>query len=151
MGSITNSLETKYNIELGILNFLLNLLQVDYVFEIFQLKDIELLKIDENHDDIAIFKCYDMMKKIRLITNVKFKLVSSKNIIANHGKHTWLIDFQLQTFNVRENNSISKELIDEYNEMLYVNRKIKMIDDLIKKQRDDVVMYQLKQIIIFSV
>ena len=77
-GSITNSLKTKYNIELGMLKFLLNLLQVDYVFEIFQLKDIELLKIDENNDDIVIFKYYDMMRKLRLITNVKFKLVSSK-------------------------------------------------------------------------
>ena len=93
-GSITNSLKTKYNIELGMLKFLLNLLQVDYVFEIFQLKDIELLKIDENNDDIVIFKYYDMMRKLRLITNVKFKLVSSKKSIANHGKYSWLNDFQ---------------------------------------------------------
>ena len=61
-GSINHLLQTKYNIELGILNFPLNLLQVDYVFEIFQLKDIKLLKIGENNDDITIFKYYDMMK-----------------------------------------------------------------------------------------
>ena len=80
-GSITNSLKTKYNIELGMLKLLLNLLQVDYVFEIFQLKDIELLKIDENNDDIVIFKYYDMLRKLRLITNVKFKLLSSKKVL----------------------------------------------------------------------
>ena len=47
------------------LTFLLNLLQVDYVFEIFQLKDMKVLKMGENHDDIAIFKYYDMIKNKR--------------------------------------------------------------------------------------
>ena len=51
----------------------------------------------------------------------------------SHGKHNWLNDFQFQTFNVWKNNSISKELIDEYNKKLSVNRKREIIDDLIKK------------------
>ena len=55
--------------------FLLNLLQVDYAFEIFQLKDIELLKMGESNDDIVIYKYYDMMKNKRLTTNAKFELV----------------------------------------------------------------------------
>ena len=55
--------------------FLLNLLQVDYAFEIFQLKDIELLKMGENNDDIVIYKYYDTMKNKRLTTNAKFELV----------------------------------------------------------------------------
>ena len=66
------------------LNFPISLLRVNYVFEIFQLKYIELLKMGENHDDIAIFKYDDMMKIKRITTNAKFGLVSSKQIIINH-------------------------------------------------------------------
>ena len=82
------------------LKFLLNLLQVDYVFDIFQLKDIELLKMGENNDDITICKYYYMMKNKSLTTNAKFELVSRKQIIVNHEKHTWLNDFQFKTFNL---------------------------------------------------
>ena len=59
--SITNLVKTKYITEFGMLNFPLNLLQVNYSFEIYQLKVIKLLKMGKNHGDIAIFKYYDMM------------------------------------------------------------------------------------------
>ena len=104
------------------LKFLLNLLQVNYLFEIFQLKDIYLLKMGENIDDITIHKYYDMMKNIRLTTHVKFELVSPKQIIVKHGKYTWLNNFQFKTFYVWKNDSISNELIDEYN-VVSVNLK----------------------------
>ena len=45
--SINNFSKTKYNNEGGMLKFPLNLLQEKYSFEIFQLKDIQLLKMDE--------------------------------------------------------------------------------------------------------
>ena len=75
-------------------------MQVNYSYEIFQLKFIQLLKIDENIDDIAIHKYYDMMKNIRLITNIKFELVSPKQIIVKYRKYTWLNNFQFKTFYV---------------------------------------------------
>ena len=67
----------------------------------------------------------------------------------NHRKHTWLNDFQFKTFDVWKHNHISKELIDKYKEVLSVNRKRKIIDDVMKKLPDDVVMYQLKKNHIF--
>ena len=82
------------------LKFLLNLLQVNYLFEIFQLKDIQLFKMGENIDNITIHKYYDMMKNIRLITNIKFELVSPKQIIVKYRKYTWLNNFQFKTFYV---------------------------------------------------
>ena len=63
------------------------------------------------------------MKNTRIITNAKFEIVSAKQIIMNHEKYTWLDDFQLKTFNVWNNNSILKELIHAYNEVLSVNKK----------------------------
>ena len=107
-GSITNLVNIEYNIELGMLNFPLNLLQVNYSYKIFQLTFIQLLKIDENIDDIAIHKYYDMMKNTRIITNANFELLSSKKIIVNHGKYTLLNYFQFKTFNVWKHNYISK-------------------------------------------
>ena len=83
-------------------------MQVNYSYEIFQLKFIQLLKIDENIDDIAIHKYYDMMKNTRIVTNANFELLPSKQIIVNHGKYTLLNDFQFKTFNVWKNNYISK-------------------------------------------
>ena len=64
-GSINNSFKTKCNIELGMLTFPLNLSEVDCVFGICQLKDMKVLKMGENHDDIAIFKYIDMIKNKR--------------------------------------------------------------------------------------
>ena len=43
------------------LKFPLNLFQVNYSFEIFQLKDIQLCKIGENINNVAICKYYDMV------------------------------------------------------------------------------------------
>ena len=63
-------------------------LKVNYAFGIFQLRDIELLKIGESHDMIANFRYYIMMNNKRIIINAKFKLVSTKESITNHGKHT---------------------------------------------------------------
>ena len=47
------------------LTFPLNLSEVDCVFGICQLKDMKVLKMGENHDDIAIFKYIDMIKNKR--------------------------------------------------------------------------------------
>ena len=116
-GSTTNLSKTKYNIELRILKFPLNLLQINYSFEIFQLKDIHLLIMDEHINNVAIYKYHGMIQNTRLITNAKFELVYLKTIIVNHGKYIWLNDFQFKTFNVWKNNYISKELVDEYNEV----------------------------------
>ena len=55
------------------LKFPLNLLQVNYLFETFQLKDIQQLKMGD-----AIYTYYDMVQNTRLITNAKFELVSPK-------------------------------------------------------------------------
>ena len=98
------------------MKFPLNLLQVNYLFEIFQLKDIQLLKMDENINDVVIYKYYDMVQNTRLITYAKCELMSPKYIIVNNGKYTWSNYFQFKTFNVWKT-SISKELIFEYNEI----------------------------------
>ena len=70
--------------------------------------------------------------------------MSPKQIIMNNCKNMWLNDIQFQIFNVWKKYSISKELLDEYNEMSSVSRKRKIIDDLMEKLPNGVVMYQLK-------
>ena len=71
------------------------------------IKDIQLWKMGVNINDVVIYKYYDMVQNTKLITNVKFEFMSLKKIIANHGKYTWLNDFQFKRFNVWKNNSIS--------------------------------------------
>ena len=115
-GSITNLSKSNYNNEVGMLKLSLNLLQGNVSFEIFQLKDIQLLKMDENINDVVIYKYYDMVQNTRLITYAKCELMSPKYIIVNNGKYTWSNYFQFKTFNVWKT-SISKELIFEYNEI----------------------------------
>ena len=61
-----------------------------------------------------------------------------------HEKHTLLNDFQFQSFSIWKNNKITKELIDEYNEKSLVNEKQEIIDNLMKKLPDDVMVYQSK-------
>ena len=63
----------------------------------------------------------------------------------NHGKHTRLNNCQSRTFNAWKNNYISKELIDECNEMSSVDRKREMVDDLMKRIPDDVMIYRVKK------
>ena len=65
--------------------------------------------MDENVNDVAIYNFYDMVQNKRIITNAKFELVSLKQIIANHGKYTWLNDYQFKTFDVWKNKYIPKE------------------------------------------
>ena len=62
----------------------------------------------------------------------------------NHGEHTWLNYFQFQSFSIRKDNTITKDLIDEYKETLSENEKRERIDDLMKKIPNDVVVYKLK-------
>ena len=65
--------------------------------------------MDENINDVEIYKYYDMVQNTRLITNTKFELASSKQIIVNHSKcSSWWNDFQFKTFNVWKNNYILK-------------------------------------------
>ena len=54
-------------------------------FEIMKLKDVQLLKMNENVDDITIYKDYDMIQNKRFIINAKFELVLPNQIIINHG------------------------------------------------------------------
>ena len=68
-------------------------MQENIYVEIFHLKDIKLLKMDENVNDVAMYKYNDMVQNERITTNSKFELVSSKHIVVNHGKCTWLNDF----------------------------------------------------------
>ena len=82
------------------LKFPINLLVENTSFEIIQLKDIQLLKINENVDDVAIYKYYDMVQNKRITTNAKFEFVSPKQIITNHGNYSWLNDFQFKSFDV---------------------------------------------------
>ena len=42
--------------------------------------------MDENINDVEIYKYYDMVQNTRLITNTKFELASSKQIIVNYSK-----------------------------------------------------------------
>ena len=60
------------------LKFPINLLVDKTYFEIMRLKDVQLLKMNENIDDVAIYKYYDMIQNKRITTNAKFELVSSK-------------------------------------------------------------------------
>ena len=114
-GSRTNESENEYNIELGMLKFPINLLQENISVVIIQLKEIQLSKMNENINDIAIYKYYDIMQNKRITTNAKFELVSPKTIIVNHGNYSWLNDFQSQSFDVWKNNIMSNELITNYN------------------------------------
>ena len=113
---ITDLSKIKYNIEVGMFKFPLNLLQVNYYFEIFPLQDIQLCNIGKNINGVAIYKYYDMVQNTRLITYARCELMSPKYIIVNNGKYTWSNYFQFKTFNVWKT-SISKELIFEYNEI----------------------------------
>ena len=88
------------------LKFPINLLQENISFEIFQLKDIQLLKMDENVNDVAIYKYYDMVQNKRIKTNSKFELVSQKQIIVNHEKYSLLNGFQFKSFDERTNNTM---------------------------------------------
>ena len=63
-----------------------------------------------------------MMINRRRIINANFELVSPKRIMTNHGNYTWLNEFQFQSSNIWKNNTITKKLIDEYNEKLSVNK-----------------------------
>ena len=65
--------------------------------------------MDGNVNDIAIYKYYDMVQNKRITTNAKFELVSPKQIIVDHGKYTWLNDYQFKTFDVWKNKYIPKE------------------------------------------
>ena len=47
-----------------------------------------------NVNDVVIYKYYDMVQNKRTTMNAKFELVSPKQIIVNHGKYSWLNDFQ---------------------------------------------------------
>ena len=125
--SITNLSNIKYKTEVGKLTFPINLLQANYSFETFQKKDIQLLKMDENVNDVAIYKYYDMVQNTRLITNAKFELVSPGQIIVNHVKYIRLNVYQFKTFDVWKNNYISKELISEYNEVSVHKKNLSMI------------------------
>ena len=86
---LINLSKTEYNTELGKLKFPLHLLQENIYFEIFHLKDIQLLKMDENVNDVAIYKYYDMVQNKRITINAKFELVSPKQFFVNNGKYTW--------------------------------------------------------------
>ena len=64
--------------------------------------------MDENVNDVSIYNYYDIVQNKRITTNVKFELVSPKQIIVNHGRYTWFNDFQFKSFDVWKNNIISK-------------------------------------------
>ena len=63
-----------------------------------------------------------MMINRRRRINANFELVSPKRIMMNYGNYTWLNEFQFQSSNIWKNNTITKNLIDEYNEKLSVNK-----------------------------
>ena len=54
----------------------INLLVERISFEIMKLKDVQLLKMNENIDDVTIYKYYDMIQNKSFIINTKFELVS---------------------------------------------------------------------------
>ena len=66
--------------------------------------------MSKNIDDVAIYKYYDMIQNKIITTNAKFKLVSPKNIIINHGHFSWLNDFQFKSFDVWKNNNMSNNI-----------------------------------------
>ena len=53
------------------LKFPINLLVEKTYFEIVKLKDVQLLKMKEKIDDVAIYNYYDMIQNKRITTNVK--------------------------------------------------------------------------------
>ena len=53
------------------LKFPINLLVEKTYFEIMKLKDVQLLKMKEKIDDVAIYNYYDMIQNKRITTNVK--------------------------------------------------------------------------------
>ena len=87
------------------------------------MNDNQLLKINENIDDVAIYMYYDMVQNKRITTNAKFELVSPKQIIMNHWKYSWLNDFQFKSFDVWKSNIKSNELITKYNDESINNKK----------------------------
>ena len=66
--------------------------------------------MDENVNDVSIYNYYDIVQNKRITTNVKFELVSPKQISVNHEKYTWLNDYQFKIFDEWKNDYISKEL-----------------------------------------
>ena len=60
--SLTNDSKIEYNTKINILKFPSSLLVEGQSFEIIQLKDIQFLKMNENIDDVMIYKYYDMLK-----------------------------------------------------------------------------------------
>ena len=105
-----------------------------------KLKDVQLLKMNENIDDITIYKYYDMIQNKIFIINAKFELVSPNQIIINHGQLKWLNDFQFKSFDEWKNDNMTNEIITTYNDESFNNNK-KIINDLIKKLPANVVMY----------
>ena len=73
--------------------------------------------MNENLNDVMIYKYYDMVKNKRIKTNAKFELVSPKQIIINHGNYTWLNDFQYKTFDEWKKENMSHEIINAYNDV----------------------------------
>ena len=121
----------------------INLLIERISFEIMKLKDVKLLKMNENIDDVTIYKYYDMIQNKRLIINEKIELVSPNQIIINHGRLKWLNDFQFKSFDEWKNDNMTNEIITTYNDKSFNNNK-KILNDLIKKLPANVVMYQLE-------
>ena len=112
-------------------------------FEIMKLKDVQLLKMNENVDDITIYKDYDMIQNKRFIINAKFELVLPNQIIINHGQLKWLNDFQFKSFDEWKNDNMTNEIIFTYNDESF-NNKIIIIINLIQKLPANVVIYQLE-------
>ena len=46
-----------------------------------KLKDVQLLKMNEHIDNVAIYKYYDIIQNKRITTNAKFELVSPKQLL----------------------------------------------------------------------
>ena len=101
----------------------INLLAERISFEITKLKDVQLLKMNENVDDVTIYKYYDMIKNRRFIINAKFELVSPNQIIINHGQLKWLNDFQFKSFDEWKNDNMTNEIITTYNDESFNNIK----------------------------
>ena len=99
LGYITNESKNEHNAKLNMLKFPINLLLKKKI-EIIQLKDIQLLKMNDNIDNVAIYKYYDMIQNKRITTNAKFELVSPNEIIIHHGNFSWFNNFQFKSFDV---------------------------------------------------
>ena len=75
-------------------------------------------------------------------------MVSPNEIIIHHGNFSWFNNFQFKSFDVWKNDNMSNEIITTYNDESFNNKK-RIINDLIKKLPDNVIMYQMEKIIIF--